>query len=86
MVKKQKILIIITMIIFLFSVFQIGLSFGSTEILSLTNVEITDKSSTVQVDSMTYENKTITNNITFHKVGDTVTYNGRTMAYNFDRS
>ena len=74
MVKKQKILIIITMIIFLFSVFQIGLSFGSTEILSLTNVEITDKSSTVQVDSMTYENKTITNNITFHKVGDTVTY------------
>ena len=34
----------------------------------------------------TNENKTITNNITFHKVGDTVTYNGRTMAYNFDRS
>jgi len=58
----------------LFSIFQIGHAFASTEILSLKNVEIINKSDSVDVSSITYENKTITNDITFHKVGDTVTY------------
>ena len=74
MVKKQKVIIFIIMCIFLFSIFKIGHTFASTETLSLTNVEIVNKSSTADVSGITYENTTITNNITFHKVGDTVTY------------
>ena len=74
MAKKQKVIIFIIMCIFLFSIFKIGHTFASNETLSLTNVEIVNKSSTADVSGITYENTTITNNITFHKVGDTVTY------------
>lgn len=74
MVKKQKAIIFIIMCIFLFSIFKIGHTFAANETLSLTNVEIVNKSPTVDVSSITYENKIITNDITFHKLGDVVTY------------
>ena len=74
MVRKQKFMILILIMVFLFSIIQIGHAFASAEKISLTNVEIINKSDTVYVDNITYENKEINNNITFHKVGDFVTY------------
>lgn len=74
MVRKQKFMILILIMVFLFSIIQIGHAFASIEKISLTNVEIINKSDTVYVDNITYENKEINNNITFHKVGDFVTY------------
>ena len=74
MVRKQKFMILILIMVFLFSIIQIGYAFASAEKISLTNVEIINKSDTVYVDNITYENKEINNNITFHKVGDFVTY------------
>ena len=74
MVKKHKIIIFIMILIFIFSVFQIGHTFATTESISLTNVEIVDKSDGVIVKGLNYENKTITNDFIFNKFGDFITY------------
>lgn len=71
---KQKLLIVFILFIFLFSIIKIGSSFASTDPFSLTNVSISNKSETAVVNSISYEKTTIKNDITFHKVGDTVTY------------
>ena len=71
---KKNIIIILLIVLFLYSVLKIGNSFASTDNFSLTHVEIISKSDTVQVNSINYENKKITNDITFHQVGDIVNY------------
>ena len=75
-IKKSKtnILLIIAIAVFIFSIINIENSFSSNEKFSLTDVEITNKSDTVEVNGISYEGETITNNIIFHKVGDIVTY------------
>ena len=60
--------------VFLFSVIKIGSSFASTDPFTLTNVSISNKSDTTVVNSISYEKNVITNDITFHKIGDKVTY------------
>lgn len=80
MIKKQKhklcnkLLIFIALIIFLFSIFEIGVSLASTEVITVVNTEIVSKSDDVDINSINYEKNTITNEVIFHKVGDSITY------------
>ena len=64
-IKKSKvnILLIIAIAVFIFSIINIENSFSSNEKFSLTDVEITNKSDTVEVNGISYEGETITNNI-----------------------
>ena len=73
-IPKQKLFIVLMLLVFLFSIFKIGTTFASTEPFELTEVSISNKSDTVVVNSINYEKTKITNDITFHKVGDSVTY------------
>lgn len=79
MKKKQNIalnrnfLIIFFLFVFIFSILKIGIVFAVTESFKITNVEIVNKSDTM-VNSISYEKNTITNDIIFHKVGDSITY------------
>ena len=72
--SKQKILITITLLVFLFSIIKVGTTLASTEPFSITSAEVSAKSSTVDVGSFSFERCKITNNVTFHQVGDSITY------------
>jgi len=73
--KMTKIAIVLLITVFIFSLFKIGTTKASTEVVEITNVEIASKSDTVDVDSVKFEDGKIKNNVTFHKVGDQLTYN-----------
>lgn len=72
--KNRKFIIILMILMLWFSIFKIGNTFASTESFSLTKVVISDKSNTANVNSISYEKNIISNDITFHQVGDSVTY------------
>ena len=72
--KSLKLLMFLTLILFVFSLSKVGSSLATTEAFSLTNAEIVSKSDSVIVNSFNVSDTTIVNNIEFHKVGDSVTY------------
>ena len=73
-VSNIKLFMLLTLIVFVFSLCKIGNSLAATEAFSLTNAEIVTKSDSAIVNSFNVSGSTITNNIEFHKVGDSVTY------------
>lgn len=73
-IPKQKLLIVFLLFAFLFSVIKIGNAFADTDPFTIKEVTISNKSDTVTVNSLSYEKTKITNDITFHKVGDSLTY------------
>ena len=73
-VSNIKILMLLTLIVFVFSLCKIGDSLASTENFTLSNAEVSSKSDSVEVNSFSTSGNTIANNVTFHKVGDYVTY------------
>ena len=73
-VSNIKLFMLLTLIVFVFSLCKIGNSLAATEAFSLTNAEIVSKSDSAIVNSFNVSGSTITNNIEFHKVGDSVTY------------
>lgn len=72
--SKKKVLILFMLLLFLFSIIKIGGSLASTEPFALTNVSVSNKSDTVEVNNINFDKTTIKNDITFHKVGDNITY------------
>lgn len=71
---KSKLLILLVSLVFLFFIIQIGISLAFTDTFEITNVEISNKSSTVTVNSFSFEKDIIKNDVTFHKIGDSITY------------
>ena len=82
---KRKFLIPILLLIFLFSTVQAGIILASTDLFEITSVEISAKSSTVDVHNFSFEKLKINNDITFHQVGDSITYKIK-VKNNDDRS
>ena len=72
--SKKKLLIPIILILFLFSIFKIGTALASTDSFTITSAEICNKSSTADINSFSFEDCKIINNVTFHQVGDSITY------------
>ena len=56
------------------SVFGLFRVFADEIPFAITNVEITDKSETTSGNITGFDNNRVNNNVTFHKVGDSVTY------------
>ena len=72
--SKRKLLIPIILLVFLFSIIKVGTALASTDSFSITNVEVSAKSQTVDVENLSFERCKIINNVTFHQVGDSITY------------
>jgi len=72
--SKQKFIILFALFVFLFSIFKVGITVASTNSLLITNVEISSKTSTTEINNFYYENYTLQSSIVFHNVGDSVTY------------
>ena len=66
--NRKNGLLLITLIVFIFSIVKIGKANASNESFSLTDVEITSKTDTTNVESNTHDGKKIENNIVFHKI------------------
>lgn len=82
---KLKILILIILLIFLFSIIKAGITLASINSFEITSAEVSAKSSTVDVHNFSFEKCKINNDITFHQVGDSITYKIK-VKNNEDRS
>ena len=71
----KKIGLIVFLMMFVVSVFSIDTALAAGKVFSLTKAEVKEKSSTTSVDKFSYKDETITSNVSFHKVGDYLTYN-----------
>ena len=71
---KRKLFLLITLLVFLFSIIKVGNSLATTDTFTITNAEISDKSSTVDVNNFSFEKCKIINDVIFHQVGDSITY------------
>ena len=69
----KKVLIICLLIILSFSVFKIGKAFADTETFSITNVQIIEKSETVEVKDIEFTDNKVISNVVMHEVGDSYT-------------
>ncbi len=69
---KKKIGLIVLMI--LISICSIGVVSAKEKAFSLTKAETGEKTDTTTVNKFSYKKDTITSDVTFHKVGDYVTY------------
>lgn len=70
----RKLLIPIILLVFLFSIIKVGTTLASTDSFTISSVEISNKSPTVDVNNFYFEKCKIINDITFHQVGDSITY------------
>ena len=73
-IPRSKILVILLLFIFLFSLIKISMSYAATDSLLITNIEVSNKSDTANLDDLSFENCKIKSNVTFHKLGDYITY------------
>ena len=72
--SNRKLLIPIILMVFLFSIIKAGIILASTDSFEITSAEVSAKSSTVDVHNFSFEKCKINNDITFHQVGDSITY------------
>ncbi|MBQ3409715.1 MAG: InlB B-repeat-containing protein [Clostridia bacterium] len=72
--SKRKLLIPIVLLVFLFSIIKAGITLASVDSFEITSAEVSAKSSTVDVHNFSFEKCKINNDITFHQVGDSITY------------
>ena len=70
---KKRIGLLIFLMMFTVSIFSVASVFAKG-VFSLNKAQIEEKSETVSVNKFSYKSDTITNDVTFHKVGDYVTY------------
>lgn len=73
-VIKNRVVISLMILAFLFSIFKVGKSFAAADSFKIVSAEITEKSEGAEVNSLSFEGTKITNDITFNNVGDSVTY------------
>ncbi len=71
---NKKIGLIVFIMMLALSIVSIDSVFAKDKGFSLKKAEIGEKSSTVTVNKFSYKGDTITSDVTFHKVGDYVTY------------
>ena len=73
---KKKFLIIYALFIALlvFSISMIYKTFANSDLITITNVTVQDKSASVETNSTTFGDKSISSNTIFHSVGDYVVY------------
>ena len=74
MAKVRKLIVVIVLAVFLFSIFQLGKVFGDSVPIVISSVEAYASSSDVGYESLTYDDTNISNRVTFRKVGDFVRY------------
>ena len=74
MKKIKSFISIITLLLFVLSVFNIGRVFASPDILKITGVSINDKSQDVDAAVLDYSNDTIRSNVSYHRLNDYTTY------------
>ena len=72
--SRKKLVLLLALLIFLFSLFKVARTLASTDSFTITSAEILSKSSTVEINSFQYEKYTIRSNVIFHNVGDSLTY------------
>ena len=77
--SKRKLLIPIILLVFLFSIVKVGTAIASTDSFIITNAEVSAKSPTADVNNFSFEKCKIMNDVTFHQVGDLVTYKIKVM-------
>lgn len=70
--KTISIAIIMFIVILLLSVFENV--YADEDIFSITNVEVTEKSETIEIEKTNFEKTTINSDVIFHKIGDYVKY------------
>ena len=71
---KREVIILVISLVLLFFIFKIGIVFASENSFSITGVEISDKTDTTEVDDFSFDNYKTNSNITFHQIGDSITY------------
>ena len=74
MAKVRKLIVVIVLAVFLFSIFQLGKVFGDSVPIVISSVEAYASSSDVGYESLTYDDTNISNRVTFRKIGDSVRY------------
>ena len=74
MKKVKKLSLLAFLIVFCISVFSPSLVSAKEKVFSLTNAKIGENTETTVVNNFSFKNDTINSDITFHKVGDYVTY------------
>lgn len=73
-ISKRFILIILTIIVLMFSIFKLGSTFASTDSFTITNVEVISKTSTTEVSGVSFDGTNISSDVTFHSVNDSIIY------------
>ena len=73
-ISKRKIQILIILLVFMFLIVKIGIAKASTESFIITNAEVLTKSTTTDVNKFSFEKCKIITDVTFHQVGDSITY------------
>ena len=71
---KKRIGLIAVIMMLIVSIVSIDSVFAKGKDFSLTKAEVGEKSSTVTLNKFSYKGSSVTSNVTFHKVGDYVTY------------
>ena len=71
---KVKLLIAVILLVFMFSIVKVGISLASIDTFTITSVDVLDKASTADINNFSFEKNKIIKDITFHHVGDYVTY------------
>lgn len=72
--SKVKVIAIMLFVSLLVSIIGTSSVFAAESTISVTNVEITEKSDTIEIEKLEFDNTSIDSNIVYHKVGDYVKY------------
>ncbi|MBP3255397.1 MAG: InlB B-repeat-containing protein [Clostridia bacterium] len=70
----RKLLIMIVLLFFLFSVFKVGKSLAAIDSFIITDAEIMSKSDTTDISNFSFEKCKIKKSVTYYQVGDSITY------------
>lgn len=73
-ISKRFMLIVATLVVLIFSIFKLGNTFASTDSFTVTNVEVSSKTNTTEVNSVSFDGTNISSDVTFHSVNDSITY------------
>ena len=74
MKRAEKLPTIIMIVMFVFSIFNIGKVFASSDSLKITDVKINEKSSGVEASISKFDDDSISSNIKYHKLNEYVIY------------
>ncbi|MBQ3407738.1 MAG: InlB B-repeat-containing protein [Clostridia bacterium] len=72
--KNKKLLIVILLLTFVFSIIKTGISLADDEKYAITEAEVIAKSEDVAINDFRFEKCRIASNVTFHRVGDSVRF------------